>query len=231
MDQPARKQIRLILDDASDRLKRAVDDRLNERHGGYGEDAALRSILAATEAIEEETGTHIAASVDRVSAVAKDAEAFVMINENLEISLTFLSNKLDGVFRALFDFWGQENRIAVRKEMLSRLSESQGRLRRQLELHRFMFITRHPSPVIDSVGEISSAGAAKLKGGKPLAAHWDQMWAAIAVALHTGDLKPKTQADIERAMKDWLASKDFDAGDTAVRTRARELWRALEESE
>ncbi len=35
---------------------------------------------------------------------------------------------------------------------------------------------------------------------KPLAAHWDEMWAAVAVMLYTGDLQPRTQADIERAM-------------------------------
>jgi hypothetical protein len=56
------------------------------------------------------------------------------------------------------------------------------------------------------------------------------MWAAISVALYTGDLQPKTQADIERAMHDWLASNSIDAGDTAVRTRARKLWHKLEES-
>jgi len=59
----------------------------------------------------------------------------------------------------------------------------------------------------------------------------DEMWAAIAVELFTGDLQPKSQADIERAMKNWLGSMDIDFGDTAVRTRARQLWRKLEESQ
>jgi hypothetical protein len=49
--------------------------------------------------------------------------------------------------------------------------------------------------------------------------------------LYTGDLKPKTQADIERAMKEWLCAHDFDAGDTAVRSRARKLWQELARSE
>jgi hypothetical protein len=54
------------------------------------------------------------------------------------------------------------------------------------------------------------------------------MWVAIAVALYTGDLQPRTQADIERAMKDWLASNNVDVGDTAVRGRARKLWQKVQ---
>jgi hypothetical protein len=57
------------------------------------------------------------------------------------------------------------------------------------------------------------------------------MWAALAVMLYTGDLQPKTQADIERAMKDWLAARDLHVGDTAVRGRARQLWQKLQEAE
>ena len=68
-------------------------------------------------------------------------------------------------------------------------------------------------------------------GGRPLAKHWDEMWAAIAVKLYLGDLKPQTQAEIERAMKDWFAAHDIDVGDTPVRDRARTLWCALQQAE
>jgi hypothetical protein len=36
------------------------------------------------------------------------------------------------------------------------------------------------------------------------------MWAAIAVMLYVGDLKPRTQSDIETAMKEWFARHDLD---------------------
>lgn len=49
--------------------------------------------------------------------------------------------------------------------------------------------------------------------------------------LYAGDLQPKTQADIERAMKDWLASQELDVGDTSVRERARHLWVKLRDGE
>jgi hypothetical protein len=64
----------------------------------------------------------------------------------------------------------------------------------------------------------------KNPGGKPLAAHWDDMWSSIAVQLWQGDLQPKTQADISNAMLEWFSLAGIEIGETAVRARARQLW-------
>ena len=53
------------------------------------------------------------------------------------------------------------------------------------------------------------------------------MWAAIAVDLYLGDLKPKTQADIEAAMHNWLSAREIGASESTVRSRARQLWQAI----
>jgi hypothetical protein len=45
--------------------------------------------------------------------------------------------------------------------------------------------------------------------------------------LFEGELIPKTQADIERAMHQWISDNGHAAGDTTVRERASKLWRAL----
>ncbi len=110
--------------------------------------------------------------------------------------------------------------------------ETRTHLLRQLEIQRFTFIVPQPSSIPPAT-TVPPPFTAQLKnrGGKPLADHWDRMWAAVAVMLYSGDLKPKTQADIERAMKDWLFANDFDVGDTAVRARARKLWQELVQSE
>jgi hypothetical protein len=44
-----------------------------------------------------------------------------------------------------------------------------------------------------------------------------------------GDLKPKTQADIERAMLQWISDHDKSAGETTIRDRASRLWRAIKD--
>jgi hypothetical protein len=64
-------------------------------------------------------------------------------------------------------------------------------------------------------------------GGRPPAAWWDDLWVEIARQLYDGDLKPKTQADIETAMKDWAATYGESPADSTIRPRARKLWTAL----
>lgn len=64
-------------------------------------------------------------------------------------------------------------------------------------------------------------------GGRPPKPFWDPLWASVAAQLYNGDLKPKRQADIERAMLDWLDANDHDAGETVVRTKAKLLWDAI----
>ncbi|MEO6360323.1 MAG: hypothetical protein ABIO43_07110, partial [Sphingomicrobium sp.] len=62
------------------------------------------------------------------------------------------------------------------------------------------------------------------KGGRPPAEFWDDMWAEIASALYVGDLNPKSQADIERAMASWIDLSGHSAADSTIRRRARRLW-------
>jgi hypothetical protein len=234
VDQPARQQIRLILEDATDRLKSAVNDRTNgvyRTHASRGMLQSGQTLIACVEAMEEEASNYITACVDQVKAVAMDPEAFAMVRENFEVALTFLSKKIDTVFITSTGGRFTPDDIGPRKASLARFSEARDRLGRQLELHRFTFVVPFSPRAVDPTANLPETAVAKPKGGKPLAAHWDEMWAAIAVALYTGDLQLRTQADIERAMKDWLASKDINAADSSVRKRAQQLWRKLQESE
>lgn len=65
------------------------------------------------------------------------------------------------------------------------------------------------------------------KGGRPPKAFWEQLWPAIAAQLYVGDLQPKKQADIEKAMNEWLTANNHDAGESTVRRAARALWQAI----
>jgi len=44
-------------------------------------------------------------------------------------------------------------------------------------------------------------------------------------------LKPKTQADITRAMANYLATKGIDANDSTLKPRARKLFNMLDQLE
>lgn len=72
-----------------------------------------------------------------------------------------------------------------------------------------------------------AAHSDRTTGGRPAKPFWDQLWAAVAAQLYNGDLKPKRQADIERAMHEWLVANGHEAGETAVRAKAKLLWDAI----
>lgn len=65
------------------------------------------------------------------------------------------------------------------------------------------------------------------KNGRPPAEFWDDLWAAMAIDLYTGALVPKSQADIERAMNDWISGRELSCATSTVRKRARKLWDGL----
>ncbi len=80
----------------------------------------------------------------------------------------------------------------------------------------------------DPVATAAPAIPVNEKRGRPPAKWWDDMWVAIAIQLYTGDLQPKKQADIEKAMLDWVASRGESAAPDTIRVRARKLWNAFQ---
>lgn len=73
--------------------------------------------------------------------------------------------------------------------------------------------------------------AAPIKSGRPSADWWEDLWIEICRQLYGGDLQPKRQADIERAMNEWITLHDFEAATSTVRDRARKLWRAIQQKD
>ena len=154
-----------------------------------------------------------------------------MIQETVEGFLRSLPPKIDETARMASGSGAGLDRLNQTTRAL--YGESEAAKRRQLEIHRFTFTEPQSSflkaepPTPATHTSPSAPQPQKNRGGKPLAEHWDGMWVAMAVMLYVGDLQPKTQADIERAMKDWLTAQGLDVGDTSVRDRARRLWAKL----
>jgi hypothetical protein len=69
----------------------------------------------------------------------------------------------------------------------------------------------------------------KNKGGRPQKAFWEDLWVEIARQLFLGDLKPERQADIEKAMLDFVSARGEEVGETTVRDSAKKLWKAIDE--
>jgi hypothetical protein len=64
------------------------------------------------------------------------------------------------------------------------------------------------------------------KGGRPRKDWWDDFWIDICRQIYEGDLKPAKQADLERAMHEWVINHGREAGETTIKSAARKLFKA-----
>lgn len=66
------------------------------------------------------------------------------------------------------------------------------------------------------------------KAGRPRKDFWDDLVIATMKAIWEGDLRPTSQAEVERWMLDWAARNDHAIGETSVKTPARKILAACE---
>jgi hypothetical protein len=229
MDGISRVRIRLTLDDLSDRARRSI---INREQVLVAEHAALRLlksgafIKAMAKVVDEETHRFLDLCVTQIATIERGAAAFSLIDEEVRSYVTFAEGRFQHVVKIASDPSPGDGSWNAAIALFEALRTS---VFRQLELRRFEFAAdRLPSAVQTAVPPSdASAHAPVNRGGKPMAAHWDDLWSEICARLYNGDLKPNTQADIEAAMSDWAALQDVSVGATAIKERARRLWRKI----
>lgn len=197
-------------------------------HSSRGILKSGNTIKEALRIAEELATSFVKAAFDAVSDVAMDVQAFNMVFTDVTIILAGLKV---GVDEAVSFTTGARQTSAAR-EANRLFLDLQQRVLRLAEIRRFEFTRPAPStkPLLGTAPAAADIVTRhKNRGGAPLASHWDEMWADIAVQLWEGDLKPTRQKDITDAMFAWLNARELDAGNTAVTDRARALWQKVEE--
>lgn len=231
MDATARADARQVLEAVERSAHKAVLDGKRPLYARYSPNGLFHApvlIKGAVRLFETETEALIVELTDRVSAISKDVEAFAMIADCVTRFDRFLVSELDDVILKASRDTGVAS-PSVERSAKAEFAGAQERWRRQLEIHRFSFIGQSVARALASAEPSQIAlKPPKNKGGKPLAAHWDGMWAEIAFQLWNGDLQPTKQADISKAMFAWLTAQEIDAGQTAVTDRARAIWQKIE---
>lgn len=71
-------------------------------------------------------------------------------------------------------------------------------------------------------------GQASNKGGRPRKEWWDDLWCAVWGKVYRGDLQPKSQADIERAMMDWVEAREESVSESTIKPLARKMFVEIE---
>ncbi len=67
-----------------------------------------------------------------------------------------------------------------------------------------------------------------VKRGRSPVADWEAVMIEIARALYCGDLQPRTQADVEKAIAEHLSHSGIAPSESTIREHARPLWRAIQ---
>lgn len=66
------------------------------------------------------------------------------------------------------------------------------------------------------------------KGGRPRKDWWDDLWCAMWGQVHRGELIPKNQADVEKAMLAWISEQDESVSESTIRPLARKMFTEME---
>ncbi len=74
----------------------------------------------------------------------------------------------------------------------------------------------------------ATAPASK-SGGRPPKEFWDDLWCAVWGKAFHGDLQPKRQADVERAMLEWAVINGHDVSESTVKPLARKMFAAMQD--
>ncbi len=84
-----------------------------------------------------------------------------------------------------------------------------------------------PAQPAADAGPIAQSAPTLAKGGRPPADWWEDLLIELCFRHFRGELQPKTQAEIERAMHDWITERGYEAADSTIRIRARKVWNAI----
>jgi hypothetical protein len=68
-------------------------------------------------------------------------------------------------------------------------------------------------------------------GGRPRKEFWDDLLIAVFEKFWLENFSPKSQADVERAMLDWVSERGERLGESSVKAPARKLWKLFQKGE
>lgn len=223
MNDRQREQIARIIELASNSSRGGLALAIQQIYASHSTAGRLGSgstMVAIVAEMRRVAGLLLSEIVTKTAAVSLTPAAFEEIASGIQRWLRACEDELSEVARTTSR--GRLQGSAVALELGQREFEKvKHEVEQRLEIERYHF-----EPEAQSIDVVRSIRAPR--GGRPPAEFWDDMWAAIAAQLYDGTLQPKTQADIERSMADWIQANGHDAASSTIRGRARRLADRLE---
>lgn len=221
MNDRERAQIQRILNHWAGRFAGMVKQRLRDVYSTHSAVGRLQSGATIKVAVRE-----MASSVDmmldslepKVRAISAESDAFALLSNTINQLLDVCAAELPNVVSMACGRCDSSSYASVQKSADALYDTMRADFITRLEILSFDYES------VPKGGLAAAPAAGPKKGGRPPADFWDDMWASIAASLYEGDLVPKSQAEIERAMTAWIEGRGQSAAVSTVRARARRLW-------
>ena len=232
MNDREREQLTLITDHGLITRKKALNARVTRIFADHSAKGLLHSgatVKVAVRAMHEIADELLTDISTRAKSVVLDLDAFNLVSGAVNAFLDHCkTEELPKVTQMASGRLPNQPNQSITRAAAALYDDVRADIETKLAIIAFDFEKSSPPPADQPVAQspIALSVPAK-KGGRRPAEFWDDMWAHIATALFVGDLQPKSQADIERAMLEWIEANDYSAVESTVRARARRLWDRL----
>lgn len=232
MNNLTRERIRIFLERLTRESQSLLKEQINDLYRSQTDKAQLRTAttVEAAVGIMAELGQSFLDRIFKETAeVSRTSDALSMLQTSYEVFIRSMEFTLEDVLQISGAAKDRMVTTAAYRDGKLLFETTRSNLTRIFENHRKVFFSAddNVSAQSSSSGTAVDTSQLKNKGGKPLADHWDELWATLAFKLYAGDFDPKTQADIEAEIKNWAIDNDVNIGDTSARARARKLWQKI----
>jgi hypothetical protein len=170
---------------------------------------------AVVQAMGRSADLFVSELVSKVAPVSRSQAAFSEIEVAIRQFMRSCDDDLQELHRTnqALRLQGRSLFIEIGRRELAKVADT---VERRLDIERYDFNSQIP--------EAPKTARLVSKGGRPPAEFWDDLWAHIAASLYAGELKPKSQADVQRSMSEWIEGRGYSAADSTVKGRARRIW-------
>jgi hypothetical protein len=217
----AHHQVELVLRDAVNEYTAALSQRLLAMYANHSAKGRLQSgatVRVAVRAMDELACEAVERMSERVREVARDSESYLAFRVAMADLVESFRGEMPKAIRMASGRMPCEPNPSIETAAYELFGQMESKVESKIELAEFAF--RELSAASNRVPPVIKLG----KTGRPTAAFWDDMWASIAFDLYIGDLNPRTQAELEQAMLQWIEDHGQTAATSTVRGRARRLW-------
>lgn len=232
MNDREREQIRLIATHEGSLASRALAKKLEAVFADHSARGRLHSgatIKVSVQAMQTIADDFLDEIGPKIKTVTLGSESFALLSEAVLDLLNECGSEMPRILKMARGQRPAAENDSIGVAGMGLFNQMRADMDARMAILAYEF--ENPARVEPDVPEYGERTIPAKIGGRPPAAFWDDLWAAIAVALYVGELIPKTQADIERAMADWLEANKKSAAPSTIRARARRLWDGIAASE